>query len=289
MTRLAAKTTDGPAGFVAFEQLYPPGQRLIDDDLSLQLAPRNVRIWTKILALAWLRDSMFWLHEKLLPGGRALFPCRKRYIQEQAEDAVAHGVKAVVNLGAGLDTLVYRSDTLATLPAWEVDQPVNVEAKRKRLTRALGKVPDHVVLVPVDFDHENLSHKLAEAGYAGDEPTLFVLEAVTQYLTKGGITSTFDFLSQAPAGSRLLFTYVKKSFLNGEDIDELKLLYKVTVKKGLWHFGLGPDDVAGFIEPYGWDIVAHESSEEIAARYIPATGRTMRSMSIEPVVYAVKR
>ena len=44
MTRLAAKTTDGPAGFVAFEQLYPPGQRLIDDDLSLQLAPRNVRI-----------------------------------------------------------------------------------------------------------------------------------------------------------------------------------------------------------------------------------------------------
>ena len=26
MTRLAAKTTDGPAGFAAFEQIYPPVQ-----------------------------------------------------------------------------------------------------------------------------------------------------------------------------------------------------------------------------------------------------------------------
>lgn len=289
MTRAAAKTTEGPAAFVALEQLYPPGQRLLDDDLILRLVPRNIRVWTKILAPAWLRDGMFWLHEKLMPGGRALFPSRKRYIQEQAEDAVAHGVKAVVNLGAGLDTLVYRSKPLAALPAWEVDQPVNIETKRRRLARALGKVPGRVVLVAVDFDHEDLSQKLAEAGYAGDEPTLFVLEAVTQYLTDDGIASTFDFLSQAPAGSRLLFTYVKQSFLNGEDIGDQKLVYKGTVQKGLWHFGLAPEDVAGFLAPYGWDIVAHESSEEIAARYIPATGRTIRSMSIEPVVYAVKR
>jgi len=289
LTRAAAKTTDGPAGIVALEQLYPVGKRLLDDDLILQVVPWNIRVWTKILAPAWLRDGMFWLHEKLAPGTRALFPCRKRYIEEQAENAVSHGVKAIVNLGAGWDTLVVRSEALASLPAWEVDQPINVANKRKGLERALGSVPDRVIQVAVDFDHEDLSKKLREAGYTGHEQTLFVLEAVTQYLTEDGIASTFDFLSHAPVGSRLLFTYIKQSFLDGDDIGELKLLYKSTVRRGLWHFGLDPEAVDDFLTPYGWEVVAHESGEEIAARYIPATGRTIRTMSIEPVVYAVKR
>lgn len=289
MTRAAAKTTDGPAAIVALEQLFPSGKRLLDDDLILQVVPWSIRIWTIILRPAWLRDGMFRLHEKMAPGIRALFPCRKRYIQEQAEDAVLQGVKAVVNLGAGLDTLVYRSKALAALPAWEVDQPVNVAAKRKGLERALGGVPDRVSLVAVDFDHEDLSQKLRDAGYAGNDPTLFVLEAVTQYLTEDGIASTFDFLSKAPSGSRLLFTYVKQSFLDGNEIGDLKLIYKGTVGKGIWHFGLDPKAVDDFLSPYGWDVIAHESSEVIAERYIAATGRTIKTMSIEPVVYAVKR
>lgn len=289
MTRAAAKTSDGPTGVVALEQLYPPEQRLLDDDLVLRVAPLGIRIWTKILAPSLLRDGMFWLHEKMLPGARALFTCRKRYIQEKAEDAVARGIKRVVNLGAGMDTLVFRSKALASLPAWEVDQPANVALKRQGLERALGGVPDRVKLVAVDFDHEDLSKKLEAAGYTGNEPTLFVMEAVTQYLTDDGIAATFGFLSKAPVGSRLVFTYVKQSFLNGDDIGDLKRLYKGTVQKGLWHFGLDPEAVADFLAPYGWDILAHESSEDIAARYIPATGRAIKTMQIEPVVYAVKR
>ncbi len=289
MTRAAAKTTDGPASIVALEQLFPVGKRLLDDDLILRVVPLNIRFWTIILRPSWLRDGMFWLHEKMAPGLRALFTCRKRYIQEQAEDAISHGIKAIVNLGAGLDTLVFRSKALASLPAWEVDQPVNIATQRKGLERALGGVPDHVTQVAVDFDHEDLSQKLRDAGYAGNEPTLFVLEAVTQYLTEDGIASTFGFLSQAPSGSRLLFTYVEQSFLDGDDIGDLKLIYKGTVQKGIWHFGLDHETVADFLAPYGWDIVAHESSEKIAARYIPATGRTIKTMAIEPVVYAVRR
>lgn len=289
MTREAARTSEGPASIVALEQLYPVGMRLLDDNLILQIVPRSIRVWTIILAPAWLRDGMFRLHEKMAPGIRALFPCRKRYIEEQAEDAVSHGIRAVVNLGAGLDTLVFRSKALESLPAWEVDQPANIDKKRQGLERALGRVPDRVTQVAIDFDHEDLSQKLRDAGYTGNEPTLFVLEAVTQYLTAEGIASTFDFLSKAPTDSRLLFTYVKQSFLDGDDIGDLKLIYKSTVQKGIWHFGLKPNDVADFLAPYGWDVVAHESSEDIGARYIATTGRNIKTMSIEPVVYAVKR
>lgn len=289
MTRIAARTTDGPASIVALEQLFPPGKRLLDDDLILRIAPWSIRVWTIILAPAWLRDGMFRFFEKLTPGAWALFPCRKRYIQEKAEDAASHGIRAVVNLGSGMDTLVFRSQALASLPAWEVDQPINTAAKRKGLERALGESSERVTQVAVDFDHEDLSQKLRDAGYEGNEPTLFVLEAVTQYLTENGIASTFDFLSKAPTGSRLLFTYVKQSFLDGDDIGDLQTIYKSTVQKGIWHFGLNPETVADFLAPFGWEVLAHESSEEIAARYIPATGRTIRTMPIEPVVYAVKR
>ncbi|MGR3676359.1 MAG: hypothetical protein ACU0AZ_00005 [Paracoccaceae bacterium] len=73
MTRVAAKTTDGPASIVALEQLFPAGKRLLDDDLILRVAPWRIRIWTILLAPAWLRNVMFRYFEYLTPGAWALF------------------------------------------------------------------------------------------------------------------------------------------------------------------------------------------------------------------------
>ena len=193
------------------------------------------------------------------------------------------------HLGAGLATLVYRAPVLQDLPAWEVDQAVNVATKRAGLERALGAVPERVTQVAMDFDHQDLSETLAAHGYQGDVPTFFVLEAVSQYLTQAGIEATFDFLAKAPAGSRLAFTYVKKSFLDGQDVGAQKLLYKSAVQKKLWLFGLDPDEVTEFLAPYGWHVLEHLDSTEVAARYVPGTGRSIQSMGIEPVVYAEKR
>ena len=289
MTKSAAKTTEGPAGIVAVEQRFPQGSRLLDDELSVGIAPSNIRFWHWLCKPAWMRDAMFRLNEKLVPGAWALFPCRKRFIEDKARDAVDAGVKAVVNLGAGLDTLVYRAPVLHELPAWEVDQPENVATKRAGLVRAMGAVPERVTLVAMDFDHEHLSETLAAHGYQRDVPTYFVLEAVTQYLSQAGIDATFGFLAGAPAGSRLAFTYVKRSFLEGRELGQLQYLYKQTVKKKLWLFGLDPEEVPAFLAPYGWHVLEHVDGAEVAARYIPGTGRTMRSMAIEPIVYAEKR
>jgi O-methyltransferase involved in polyketide biosynthesis len=44
------------------------------------------------------------------------------------------------------------------------------------------------------------------------------LEAVTQYLTESGIKSTFDFLSDAASESHLVFTYIRKDFLDGQQM-----------------------------------------------------------------------
>jgi methyltransferase (TIGR00027 family) len=84
---------------------------------------------------------------------------------------------------------------------WEVDQRENIELKRAALLRLLGSVPAQVKLVPIDFDHEDLGAVLESWGYSTSMKTFFVLEGVTQYLTRAGFDATLSFLSRVAPGS----------------------------------------------------------------------------------------
>ena len=56
-------------------------------------------------------------------------------------------------LGAGLDTFVQRRPEIASrLKVFEVDQPGTQDWKRRRLTELGFGVPDHLRLVPVNFE-----------------------------------------------------------------------------------------------------------------------------------------
>ena len=133
--------------------------------------------------------------------------CRKRYIDEKLLESLDQ-VNAIVNLGAGFDTRVYRFPEVAQTPVWEVDQPENIIPKQARLQKIYGTVPAHVTLVPIDFDKDSLADILAAQGYSLAAPTFFIWEAVTQYLTAEGVDATFSYLAKAAPGSKLTFTYV---------------------------------------------------------------------------------
>ncbi len=207
----AAQTGSAPTFLVAVEQYEPQAQRIIDDPLAAKILPRGYQFFLKALRFSWLRNWMNNLSEKQIEGASSAFLCRKRYIDETIVAAVGNGsVTAIVNLGAGYDTRAYRLPALATVPVWEVDQPVNIEAKQKCLHRALGKIPSHVTLVPINFMTQDLGDLLNKHGYAGDKKTFFIGEAVSQYLMETAVRQTFTYLSQAPTGSQLTFTYVPK-------------------------------------------------------------------------------
>ena len=229
--------------------------------------------------------------EKRVEGVWSGMACRKRYIDDQVLLAVTgeNSVDAVVNLGAGYDTRVYRLPALANVPVWEVDQPVNIEGKQKNLQKALGKIPPHVTLVPINFIEQELGAVLATYGYTPDRKTFFIWEAVSQYLTETAVRQTFDFLAQAPAGSRLAFTYVLKDFIEGKNLYGLEKFYEqMIVKRNAWHFGFNPAEVADFLRNYGWHLVEDLGYEELGERYMKPTGRDLPSMTIERMVYAEK-
>jgi methyltransferase (TIGR00027 family) len=288
MTKAAAKTAAGPTTLVAIEQHFPESQRITEDNLACQILPLNMRLFVWLMRFPQARDWIVRGTEKSVPGLWGGMMCRKRFIHERLVEA-ARKIEAVVNLGAGFDTTVYRLSTLAELRVWEVDQQEIIDAKRKRLHKVFGAVPAHVTLVPIDFDLQDLEEALSSYGYRPTWCTFFIMEAVTQYLTEDGIRSTFEFLADTPPGSRLVFTYVLKDYLDGIDLFGQEALYQQYILKDkTWLFGMDPEEVASFLENYGWRVVEHLGADELDRRYVAPTGRQLATTAIERGVFAKK-
>ncbi|NJN82957.1 MAG: SAM-dependent methyltransferase [Caldilineaceae bacterium] len=283
----AARTGDAPTFIVAVEQNFPAEERIIEDSLAPKILSRSYRFMFNLTRLPALRNWMVRITNNAVQGGWSAFLVRKRYIDDRLIEAVAEQqVDAVVNLGAGNDTRLYRLPALQTIPAWEVDQAVNIDPKRERLHRVLGAIPDHVTLVSMNFMEQSVGDVLSEQGYSGADRTFFIWEAVSQYLTEPAVRKTFDFFATAPAGSRLAFTYVLKDFVEGENFYGDEKLHKQYA--GIWHFGFDPAQLADFLNDYGWRLIEDLSYEELGNRYVKPTGRQLTSMQIERMVFAEK-
>ncbi|OLT11384.1 methyltransferase [Pseudonocardia sp. CNS-139] len=287
MANPAAQTAIGPMVIVAFDQYDP--HPLVRDDLAARLLPGATRGLVGLARWRPVRRAVAAMTEKQVPGLWASILCRKRYADDVVRLAVADGVTAAVILGAGMDTRAYRLPELAGLPVFEVDLPANVERKRALLTGVYGAPPAHVTLVPVDFDTEDPAARLAAAGYDPARPTVFVWEAVTQYLTDAGVRATLAFLAAAPAGSHLVFTHIRQDFLDGTDRYGADVAYRRFVTDShLWRFGLDPAEVPGLLAGYGWRQVEQAGPAELTARYLEPAGRPLPVTEIERSVHARK-
>lgn len=284
MKNKASSTGPGPMVLVAIEQGFPVRERIVVDELAEQILPLGSRLWVRLLrpVASWIVNRT----EAKVPGLWGGIMARKRYI----DDAIAGSpTGAVVNLGAGFDTRPYRLTALADVPTWEVDLASNIDRKRSRLRKIFGEVPAHVTLVPIDFDREDLAIVLASHGYPDDNPTLFIWEGVTQYLSEAGIRATFAFLAAAPAGSRLVFTYTPRDFIDGDALYGQEYLYdKMRVKDRIWHFGFEPDAIETVVGDHGWRLLEHLGYDKLAERYVRPTGRELGWMAIERIVLAEK-
>lgn len=288
MSQEATKTGVGPIATVAVEQNFSEEKRIIKDKLACSLLPLTTRLFVWFTQFSIIRNWMVQKMEQPAPGLWSGFMCRKRYIDDRlSEDSI--DMDAVVNLGAGFDTRTYRLPSVKQLPTWEIDQEENIESKRDRLLNVFGDVPEHISLVSIDFDREELDIILEKQGYSTNMKTFFILEAVTQYLENSGIESTFNFLAKAASGSRLVFTYILKDFIAGEKMYNQKSLYEEwVIQKKAWIYGMDKREVADFLSGYGWRLINNVSYEELAKRYVEPTGRDLKSMSIERLVYAEK-
>ncbi|ABL05571.1 SAM-dependent methyltransferase [Mycobacterium ulcerans] len=284
----AAQTAFGPMVLSAVEQNEPAEHRLVDDDLADLFLPRPLRWLVSATRPAGIRRLFIRWSEWSGSGLWVNLTCRKRFIGDRLGEAL-DDVDAVAILGAGLDTRAYRLTRKMRIPIFEVDLPVNIARKAKTVRRVLGELPLSVRLVALDFEHDDLLTALAEHGYLTDFRVFFICEDVTQYLTEETVRRTLEGLRAAAPGSRLVFTYVRRDFIDGTNRYGTRTLYRsVRQRRQLWHFGLLPDEVPEFLAEYGWRLVEQAGPDELVQRYVEPAGRKLNASQIEWSAYAEK-
>jgi len=284
-----SSTAYGAAFLRAVENLLPEDKRLFEDPYSEKILPPVYKYFVIIMRPPKIWNFLMNMREKSTPGVVGGILCRTRYIDDVLNNAIEEGVGTVVNLGAGMDTRAFRIPGIENIQYFELDFPELQKVKRSYIDKKIGELPSNVSLVPIDFNSQALGKELKKAGYDSSSKTLFIWEGVTQYISKEAIDDTLKYVAQACTGSRIVFTYVLESFINGSYIpDGLNSLYRLSVKtkNPLFVCGFDPAKMCEYLSKYSLYLIEDVGHEEYLERYIKPKGRDLTVMEIERTVLA---
>jgi O-methyltransferase involved in polyketide biosynthesis len=91
----------------------------------------------------------------------------------------------------------------------------------------------------------------------------------------------------AAPGSRLLFTYVRRDFLDGTDLhDAPRLHHRMVGRYQVWRFGVHPEQVAPLLSEHGWTEREQVGGPDYRARYLEPAGRALPVTDLERFVLA---
>ncbi len=203
------------------------------------------------LALAPLIERLF------VPGIITNFGIRKRLIEQAALRAISQGLTQVVVIGAGLDMLTLR--LIHTAPGTrciEIDHPATQAHKRQML--ALAGIDTHQVdLVAADLAQTNLNEALTRSTHFDrSQPTLFVVEGLTMYLTPAQVGSLLADLRQAAPHARLLMTFMQPDTAGGVRFTRQTILVRLLLHLlgEPFQWGLHTTDLPDFLIASGWTL-----------------------------------
>jgi len=286
----AINTGMSVAALKAIGMLYPKEKRLFEDPYSEKLLPPSYKFFVFLMRSPKIFDYLMKFREKSTPGVMGWLFCRFRYIDDVLKDSIEKkGLESVVNLGTGYDCRAYYIPGIERVRYFEVDYPSVIEKKKAKMKKILGKLPNHVVYVPVDFEKQSLDTELKKAGYDLNSKTLFIWEGVTQYISKEANDNTMKYVAQAAPGSKIVFTYILKSFIEGKNIHKgIKTMYKKTRKKNnpLWIYGLDPKDISDYLSKYNLSLIEDIGSREMKERYMKKVNLGLDIFEIERIALA---
>jgi len=204
------------------------------------------------------------------PGVRTSVAARTRLIDDTIRGLAQGQVSQMVILGAGFDSRPYRLESLCSMRVFEVDHPDTQAAKMDLLRRDLPVQPPNVSFVSSDFNLDELTRSMTEAGYDPSLPTLVLWEGVTNYLSEGAVDATLRWCAEACDGSILLFTYVHSDVLEEPArFVGAERLYATLEKVGeKLTFGMDPRNMGAYLSERGLDLQWDLGASEYRSRYL---------------------
>jgi methyltransferase (TIGR00027 family) len=139
-------------------------------------------------------------------ASRAHILGRSAFTEDELRRAITKGCRQYVLLGAGYDSSPARmARVLGEVAVFEVDHPATQDAKR--LALRVGKWPDNVRFVAVDFEHDVLDVRLRQAGWDPRVPTFWSWLGVAMYLTDDAVMDTLRFVAGGATGSGIVMNF----------------------------------------------------------------------------------
>ena len=201
--------------------------------------------------------------------GRLFTVARCRIAEDAMSAAVERGVRQIAILGAGLDTFALRSPHGARqMRIYEVDYPATQAWKRQRLAEGQLALPPWLILVPVDFERDDLGETLVRAGFQQNSPAFFTWLGVVPYLTQDAIGSTLDYMASIQ-NSEVVFDYMEPPEAFSGQMRELVKERTEQLEKmdERWTSRFEPAGIAAFLRSHGFSDIEDINYQEIASRF----------------------
>jgi methyltransferase (TIGR00027 family) len=201
--------------------------------------------------------------------GRLFTTARSRIAEDALSGAVERGIRQIVILGAGLDTFALRNPHGARqILIYEVDHPATQAWKRQRLAEAQIGLPPWLVLVPVDFERDDVGERLVAAGFQQNSPAFFMWLGVVPYLTQDAIGRTLDYMSSIQK-SEVVFDYLEPPEAFTEELrqkekertEQLKKIDERSVSR------FEPDGIAAILRARGFCDIEDINFQEIRSKF----------------------
>jgi methyltransferase (TIGR00027 family) len=252
--RNSSRTALGVAALRAVHQLLDGEPKILEDPIAARLLDADV---LREIQSGGGRAQEAWARRL-----RAHVVLRSRYAEERVAEAVRHGVRQCVMLGAGFDTFAYRQpDWARELRIYEVDHPGTQEEKRERLRAAGIPIPANLEFVAIDFEAVLLREGLRASSLRFSEPAFFSCLGVLVYLSREVVDAVFQLVAGFPAGSEIAFTF------SAPESVESRLVEWASALGEPWRTILEPRTLERELRGLGFSEVSFLSLEEAERKY----------------------
>lgn len=197
---------------------------------------------------------------------------REKHGDEVIENTITSGCKQILLLGAGYDTRFFRLPSVKenSVATFEVDLSQTINEKRRYLIERLGKIPQGLSLIPLDFNQDNLSC-VSQYGFDKTIPTAYIWQGVSYYLPKETISNVLDFIkAQMAPGSIFVFdccsplmTFKNNQVLGiASNIDQLSAIGEPYV------FGVYSDEMQVWLTEKGFQDIQIWQQDDLEVQFL---------------------
>lgn len=230
--------------------------------------------WQKLLSSTWLIKL---LNSPIANRSLGLLSAqvvgRSRYAEDLLVDAIKHQIEQYVLVGAGLDSFVLRQGTqYPNLTVFEVDHPDTQAAKQAKL-KQLGKTPDNVEFVGINFEKESISDALARSIYQQESAGFFSWLGTTHYLEPQITLNTLNSIARfASSGSEVVLDY-SIPYQQLEGLEWLGTIGVSQFTRLLQEPLIGqfnPSELHQAVKQMGFEVIEDLSGQDMNERYFKA-------------------